>query len=154
MEISEKIKSLREDKDLTQATIALNMGITRRQYIRYEKGEQEMTVGRLRTLCEFYGVSADYVLGLPKGLRWPRQSRRRTKRPTPYQNGTQSRNKTSRIVISSPHERNAYDGHSNRNVKNYTKNRSMDSNIRRYRTNYQEKIRYPEIMQSIAKISN
>lgn len=76
MQISERIKQMREDRDLTQAEIATTMGITRRQYIRYEKGEQEMTVGRLRTLCEFYGVSADYVLGLPEGLRWPRPGRK------------------------------------------------------------------------------
>lgn len=76
MEINERIKGLREDKDLTQATIALNMGITRRQYIRYEKGEQEMTVSKLQSLCRFYGVSADYVLGLPEGLSWPRPGRK------------------------------------------------------------------------------
>ena len=28
--------------------------------------------GRLAKLCRFYGVSADYILGLPKGLQWPR----------------------------------------------------------------------------------
>lgn len=47
METNERIKELREDRDLTQAEVALKMGITRRQYIRYEKGEQEMTVSRL-----------------------------------------------------------------------------------------------------------
>ena len=76
MEINERIKGLREDKDLTQAEVALKMGITRRQYIRYEKGEQEMTVTKLSSLCQFYGVSADYVLGLPEGLAWPRPGRK------------------------------------------------------------------------------
>lgn len=73
METNERIKGLREDRDLTQAEVALKMGITRRQYIRYEKGEQEMTVSKLSSLCQFYGVSADYVLGLPEGLNWPRR---------------------------------------------------------------------------------
>lgn len=76
MGINERIKGLREDKDLTQAEVTLKMGITRRQYIRYEKGEQEMTVARLSSLCQFYGVSADYVLGLPEGLAWPRPGRK------------------------------------------------------------------------------
>lgn len=76
METNERIKGLREDKDLTQAEVALKMGITRRQYIRYEKGEQEMTVSKLSSLCQFYGVSADYILGLPEGLAWPRPGRK------------------------------------------------------------------------------
>lgn len=76
METNERIKGLREDRDLTQAEVALKMGITRRQYIRYEKGEQEMTISKLSSLCQFYGVSADYVLGLPEGLSWPRPGRK------------------------------------------------------------------------------
>lgn len=76
METNERIKGLREDRDLTQAEVALKMGITRRQYIRYEKGEQEMTVSKLSSLCQFYSVSADYVLGLPEGLAWPRPGRK------------------------------------------------------------------------------
>lgn len=78
MQINERIKALREDKDLTQAYVSSKIEVTRRQYIRYEQGEQEMTVSRLKALCEFYGVSADYILGLPQGLSWPRTSHRGT----------------------------------------------------------------------------
>ena len=72
MEIAEKIKSLSEDKDLTQQDIADILDTTRQQVYKYENGLQEMTVSRLAKLCRFYGVSADYILGLPKGLQWPR----------------------------------------------------------------------------------
>ena len=72
MEIAEKIKSLREDKDLTQQDIADILDTTRQQVYKYENGLQEMTVSRLAKLCRFYGVSADYILGLPKGRQWPR----------------------------------------------------------------------------------
>ena len=72
MEIAEKIKSLREDKDLTQQDIADILDTTRQQVYKYENGLQEVTVSRLAKLCRFYGVSADYILGLPKGLQWPR----------------------------------------------------------------------------------
>lgn len=72
MQINERIKQLREDQDLTQENIAAILGTTQQQIYKYEKGIQEMTVGRLRTLCEYYSVSADYVLGLPRGLNWPR----------------------------------------------------------------------------------
>ncbi len=39
---------------------------------RYEKGANELPVRHLRALCAYYGVSADYVLGLPEGLGRPR----------------------------------------------------------------------------------
>lgn len=73
MEFNERLRSTREDLDITQEKAAEKTGCTRRQYIRYEKGEQEMTVMRLKSLCEFYNISADYILGLPRGLRWPRE---------------------------------------------------------------------------------
>lgn len=72
MQINERLKEIREDADTKQADVAKAIEVTRRQYIRYEKGEQEMTISRLAKLCNYYGVSADYILGLPKGLSWPR----------------------------------------------------------------------------------
>ena len=72
MQYYERVKSLREDMDLSQTDVARILGTTQQQIYKYEKGLQEMTVGRLRLLCEYYGVSADYVLGLPRGLKWPR----------------------------------------------------------------------------------
>lgn len=72
MKFNEIIKDLREDRDLTQEDIAKALDTTRQQIYKYESGKQEMTVNRLAKLCRFYGVSADYILGLPKGLKWPR----------------------------------------------------------------------------------
>lgn len=72
MEYAQKLREIREDRDLTQADIASILGTTRQQIYKYESGMQEMTVSRLVKLCEFYGVSADYILGLPKGLKWLR----------------------------------------------------------------------------------
>lgn len=76
MQTNEKLKALREDRDLTQENIATILGTTQQQIYKYEKGIQEMTLSRLRTLCEYYGVSADYILGLPEGLAWPRPGRK------------------------------------------------------------------------------
>lgn len=73
MEYYQKLKALREDMDLSQTTIAKTIGTTQQQMYKYENGIQEMTVMRLKSLCEFYQVSADYILGLPKGLSWPRE---------------------------------------------------------------------------------
>lgn len=72
MKYAQKLREIREDRDLTQADIARILGTTQQQIYKYESGMQEMTVSRLVKLCEFYGVSADYILGLPKGLKWLR----------------------------------------------------------------------------------
>lgn len=72
MEYGHKFKELREDKDLTQAEVAKRIGTTQQQIYKYEANIQEMTGSRLKEFCQFYGVSADYILGLPKGLMWPR----------------------------------------------------------------------------------
>lgn len=72
MEYYQRLKEIREDKDLTQKEIANIINSSQQQVYKYENGIQEMTVGRLKALCLYYHVSADYILGLPKGLDWPR----------------------------------------------------------------------------------
>jgi len=48
------------------------MKVSVRQIIRWEKGTSEMGIYKLKEMCQIYRVSADYILGLPKGLKWPR----------------------------------------------------------------------------------
>ena len=60
----EILRELREDHDLRQADIAALLHTTQQVYSRYEKGVNEMPIRHLRTLCQFYHVSADYVLNL------------------------------------------------------------------------------------------
>ena len=59
----QRLKDLREDKDLQQSDIAKLLNTTQPQYSRYETGERELPVRHLVTLADFYGVSADYILG-------------------------------------------------------------------------------------------
>ena len=61
---------LREDRDLKQKDVAAFLGITQQQYSLYESGKRKLPVDLLARLCLFYGVSSDYVLGLPKGLKY------------------------------------------------------------------------------------
>ncbi|MBQ2858602.1 MAG: helix-turn-helix transcriptional regulator [Oscillospiraceae bacterium] len=75
METNEILRGLREDKDLTQQNIADILKIGRTMYRRYELGETEIPIRHLKTLCIFYGVSSDYVLGLPDGLRKRKKTR-------------------------------------------------------------------------------
>lgn len=66
MEYNEIIRALREDRDLTQADIAKILGTTQQYYGQYELGKRPLHIDHLKTLCQFYGVSSDYILGLSK----------------------------------------------------------------------------------------
>lgn len=72
MDYRQRLKETRIDKDLTQEDAAAALETTRQQIYKYENCTQEMTASKLRTLCLYYNVSADYILGLPRGLEWPR----------------------------------------------------------------------------------
>lgn len=72
MQYNERLKEARIDADITQQEAAEILETTQQQIYKYEKGIQEMTIIKLKKLCEAYRVSADYILGLPKGLKWPR----------------------------------------------------------------------------------
>ena len=60
----QRIRNLREDSDKTQAEIAEILGTSQTMYARYERGANELPIRHLITLCEYYHVSADYILGL------------------------------------------------------------------------------------------
>ena len=59
-----RIRDLREDHDKTQQKIAEVLGTSQTMYARYERGANEMPIRHLIVLCKYYGVSADYILGL------------------------------------------------------------------------------------------
>ena len=59
-----KLRDLREDHDKTQQEIADVLGTSQTMYARYERGANELPIHHLVTLCRFYNVSADYILGL------------------------------------------------------------------------------------------
>ena len=63
-EYPEMLRELREDNDLTQQDIANVLGTTQQVYSRYEKGINEMPIRHIITLCKYYNVSSDYILGL------------------------------------------------------------------------------------------
>lgn len=65
----EILRELREDRDLMQADVAAVLNTTQQVYSRYEKGINELPIYRLKKLCEYYQVSADYILGLSKDMR-------------------------------------------------------------------------------------
>ena len=59
----QRLRDLREDKDLKQAEIAQMLGIKQTVYSRYERGFQNIPLEHLLRLADFYNVSTDYMLG-------------------------------------------------------------------------------------------
>ena len=60
----QRLKDLREDRDLTQKEIAELLGTAREQYNKYELGRQEIPFHHVITLAKFYNVTIDYLAGL------------------------------------------------------------------------------------------
>ncbi|MCI9112404.1 MAG: helix-turn-helix transcriptional regulator [Eubacterium sp.] len=63
MYYTQRLKDLREDRDLHQADIAAVLDTTQQQYSLYETGKRKMDVEQIIKICEFYNISADYLLG-------------------------------------------------------------------------------------------
>lgn len=63
MDYFQNIKNLREDRDLKQKDIAILLGTSQSYYAQYENGKRPLPIYHLISLCKFYGVSSDYILG-------------------------------------------------------------------------------------------
>lgn len=61
--LSERMRSLRKEKNLKQEELTELIGIPIRTYRRYEIGEREPTVSALWKIADFYNVSVDYLIG-------------------------------------------------------------------------------------------
>ena len=64
MSYAERIRSLREDHDRTQAQIAELLKVGQRTYCDYELGKTRIPVDSLIILARLYNVSMDYICGL------------------------------------------------------------------------------------------
>ena len=67
-----RIKNIREDRDLTQAQVGKLIHKSQQGYNHIENGRAELKIDDLITLCRFYDLSADYLIGLsdePKPLK-------------------------------------------------------------------------------------
>lgn len=64
MSYIKKLYDLRTDNDLKQEDVAKVLKITTQAYGMYENGKRHLPIESLITLCKFYNVSSDYILGL------------------------------------------------------------------------------------------
>lgn len=61
--LASRIKEQRIMKGYTLKHVAEQLNVTIRSICRYESGEREPSIDMLKTLCDFYDVSADYLIG-------------------------------------------------------------------------------------------
>ena len=59
----QRIRDLREDRDLTQKQVAQMLGMSQTGYSKYETGENDIPTIILIKLADFYQTSTDYLLG-------------------------------------------------------------------------------------------
>lgn len=64
MNYRERIKNIREDRDLTQAQIGKILNKSQQGYNHIETGRAELKIDDLVLLCRYYNLSADYLIGL------------------------------------------------------------------------------------------
>ncbi len=61
--LGEKLKELRLSKNLTLKQVADAIGLTRNAISNYEANIREPSLSVLKSLCDFFDVSADYLIG-------------------------------------------------------------------------------------------
>lgn len=60
----QRIRDLREDRDLKQRQLAEILNCSQQVYSNYELGQRDIPTEVLIRLSRFYQVSTDYILGL------------------------------------------------------------------------------------------
>lgn len=73
MDYVERLKMLREDQDIGQKEIADILGCQQSAISKYETRRAKYSVEDIILLCRYYHVSADYILGLPEDMPYPKR---------------------------------------------------------------------------------
>ena len=64
MSYRERLRDLREEHNITQAEIGNLLSKSQQGYNHIEAGRAEPKIEDLVKLCQYYDVSADYIIGL------------------------------------------------------------------------------------------
>lgn len=73
MTFGEKLRLLREEMELNQTQLGEKLGMTQRKISYLERDRYEPSLQDIKAICVFFHVSADYLLGFPKALPYPRK---------------------------------------------------------------------------------
>ena len=69
----EKLRYLREEKELNQTELGNKLGMTPRKLSYIECGKCEPNIDDLRAICKFFEISADYLLDIPDNFKYPKK---------------------------------------------------------------------------------
>lgn len=69
LSLGERIRNLREDRDLNQTQLGKAVNMSQRKISYIECGKFEPSVEDIVAFCHFFRVSADYLLGIPEKYR-------------------------------------------------------------------------------------
>lgn len=64
MDVLSNLRAIRIARGLSQMDVAEVLDTTQQVYSRYENGQNEIPVHHIITLCKYYQISADWLLGL------------------------------------------------------------------------------------------
>lgn len=67
----EKIRYLREEKELNQTQLGQALNMTQRKISYIECDKYEPSMDDIKALCNFFNISADYLIGIKKGMYYP-----------------------------------------------------------------------------------
>ena len=59
-----RLKDIREDRDITQKTLANYLHIKQNTYSQYENGQRQIPIESLILLSKLYNTSLDYIMEL------------------------------------------------------------------------------------------
>lgn len=63
LKVSERLKSLRQEKNKTQLEVATALDIADAAYRKYELGTRTPAAEKLWQLADYFGVTIDYIVG-------------------------------------------------------------------------------------------
>ncbi len=61
---SQRLKELRKEKDLSQAELAKEIGVSQRSVSSWETGFRQPDFETLEILAKYFNVTTDYLLGI------------------------------------------------------------------------------------------
>ncbi len=69
LKLGDKIRELREDADLNQTQLGNALNMTQRKISYIECGKYEPSVEDIVAFCNYFKISANYLLGIPSNYK-------------------------------------------------------------------------------------
>ena len=71
LSFGEKIRILREEKELNQTELGKALNMTQRKISYIECGKFEPSIDDIKAFCNYFNISSDYLIGIKKGMNYP-----------------------------------------------------------------------------------